>query len=181
MIEKNLDSFSSLKLNLGMADGLSIAASVVGITAAALQSVQFLSRTIENIKNVPDAVKSIKFDLQAVEPVLRHLDTALQRDGLQIDLSDEIKVAVENCARACTAFQTLLDHWMRHSMEEKTFWMDRWRLGLFGQDRIKTFKGQLSDCKDTLSMALSTASVYVSSPVEREHALVVSVQLAYAY
>ena len=33
-----------------MADGFSVAASVVGIATAAVQSVQFLSTTIENIK-----------------------------------------------------------------------------------------------------------------------------------
>ena len=81
-------------------NGLSVAASVVGIAATALQSVQFLSRTIDNIKDVPDAVKSIRVDLQAVEPVLRHLDTALQGDVSQIVLSDEVKFVVENCARA---------------------------------------------------------------------------------
>jgi small nuclear ribonucleoprotein (snRNP)-like protein len=53
---------------------------------------------------------------------------------------------------------------MRHSTEEKTFWMDRWRVDLFGQDRIKTFKGQLNDCKSTLNVVLSTATMYVSSP-----------------
>jgi hypothetical protein len=164
-----------------MADGLSVAASVVGIAATALQSVQFLSKTIDNIKDVPEAVKSIRADLQAVEPVLRHLDTALRGDVSQIVLSDEIKFAVENCGRACTSFQTLLDHWMRHSIEEKTFWMDRWRLGLFGQDRIKTFKGQLNDYKGTLSVALSAASVYVSSPMEWKYPVVVLVRLAYAH
>lgn len=146
-----------------MTDGLSVAASIVGIATTAIQSVQFLSKTIDNIKDVPDTVKNIKVELQAVEPVLRHLNTALQGDDSQILLSDEIKSAVENCDRACTAFQKLLDHWMRHSTGDKTFWMDRWRVGLFGQDRIKTFKGQLNDSKGTLSVALSTASVYVSS------------------
>jgi hypothetical protein len=146
-----------------MADPLSVAASVVGIATAALQSVQFLSKTIDNVKDVPDAIKSIRVDLQAVEPILRNLHTALQGDDTQIVLSDQIKPAVENCNRACTTFQSLLDHWMRHSTEEKTFWMDRWRVGLFGQDRITTFKGQLNDCKGTLSVALSTATVYVSS------------------
>src|SRR5579859_7735789 len=102
--------------------------------ATALQIVQFLSRTIDNIKDVPDTFKSIRIDLQAVEPVLCHLDIALQGDVSQVVLSDKLKFAVENCARACTAFQTLLGHWMRHSTEEKTFWMDRWRLGLFGQN-----------------------------------------------
>lgn len=149
-----------------MAEGFSVAASAIGITTLAIKSVQFLLNTIDNIKNVPDAVSNIKSDLQAVEPVLRHLGTALQGDNSHIVLTDEIKCAVENCARACTAFQELLNHWMRHSREGKTSWMDRWRVSLFGQQKIKTFKGQLSDCKSTLNMALSTASMYVYHPIQ---------------
>jgi hypothetical protein len=45
-------SFSIPKIILVMADGLSVAASVVGIAATALQSVQILSRTIDNIMDV---------------------------------------------------------------------------------------------------------------------------------
>lgn len=147
-----------------MAEGLGVAASAINVAAAAIQSVQFLLRTIDNIKDVPDAVKNIKADLQAVEPVLRQLDTALQGGDSQILLCDEIRSTVGNCDRACTAFRKLLDHWMRHSTGDKTFWMDRWRVGLFGQERIKTFKGQLDDCKSTLNVALSTASMYVLPP-----------------
>ena len=142
-----------------MADPLSVTASVVGITTAALQSVQFLAKTIGDIKDVPDIVKSIRADLQAIEPVLRNLNKALQGDDSQIVLSDQIKPAVENYDRACTTFKSLLDHWTRHS-KERTFWIDRWRVGLFGQERIRSFKAQLSDYKGTLSVALSTATMY---------------------
>ena len=45
-----------------MADPLSVTASVVGITTAALQSVQFLAKTIDTIKDVPDTIKSIRAD-----------------------------------------------------------------------------------------------------------------------
>ena len=149
-----------------MADGLGAAASVVGIVAAAVQSVQFLSATIDNIKDAPDTIRNINLDLRAVEPVLRKLDTASQSDGLQIVLNAEVKSAVENCNRACTDFKMLLSGWMKHSTEEKIFWADRWRVGLFGQERIKTFKAQLSDCKSTLNVALQTAHMYVCPPIE---------------
>jgi hypothetical protein len=142
-----------------MADPLSIAASVVGLATAALQTVQFLSKTIDNIRDAPDTIKNVRIDLQAIEPVLRNLSTALQGNDKEILTSDQIKPAVENCERACTAFQSMLDHWMRHSTKDKTFWVDRWRVGLFGQERIKTFKGQLNDCKGTLTVALSTTTV----------------------
>ena len=145
-----------------MADGLSVAASVVGIATAAIQTVQFLSTTIDNIKDAPETIRNIKLDLQAVELALRNLDMAYKGDESRTILSAEVKTAVDNCTRTCTAFQTLLSHWMRHSTEDKTFWMDRWRVGLVGQERIKTFTGQLNDCKSTLTVALSTTTMYVS-------------------
>jgi hypothetical protein len=144
-----------------MMDPLSITASVVGITTAALQSAQFLAKTIENVRDAPSTVTDISADLRAVETVLQKLDNAPQGDSSQTILSDHIRHAVENCDRACVTFQSQVEHWMRHSTEEKTFWMDRWRIGLFGQERIKTFKGQLSDCKGTLSVALSTAIMFL--------------------
>jgi hypothetical protein len=144
-----------------MTDALSIIASIVGITTAALQSAQFLAKTIDNVKDAPGTVKDISADLRAVEPVLQSLNKALQDDPSQIMLSDQIKTAVENCDRACKAFQSQVEHWLKHSAEDKIFWIDRWKIGLFGQERIKTFKGQLSDCKGTLNIALSTATMSV--------------------
>jgi len=142
-------------------DPLSIAASVVGITTAALQGVQFLAKTIDNVRDAPSTVKDISSDLRAIEPVLQNLNRALQGDSSQIILSDQIKPAVENCDRACMAFQSQIERWMKHSKEDKIFWVYSWKIGLFGQERIKAFKGQLSDCKGTLSIALSTATMFV--------------------
>lgn len=51
-------------------DPLSITASVVGITTAALQSAEFLTKTINNIEDAPDTIKGISANLRAVEPVL---------------------------------------------------------------------------------------------------------------
>lgn len=39
------------------------------------------------------------------------------------------------------------------------FWKDKWKVGLFGLERIKTFRAQLGDCKATLSVALSTMTM----------------------
>ena len=141
-----------------MADRLSVVAPVAGISTAAIQSVQFLSATIDNIKDAPTTIRNIVVDLQAVEPALRNLETACRNDA-HIVLSAEIKSAVENCNEACSDFQTLLTDWMKHSAEDKMFWADRWRVGLFGQERIKVFKGRLSDCKSTLNVARSTATM----------------------
>ncbi|KAG4435557.1 hypothetical protein IFR05_008968 [Cadophora sp. M221] len=140
-------------------DPLSITASVVGITTAALQSAQFLVKTIDNIKDAPSTIKDLSADLRVVESVLRELNANVQDDSLQIIRSSQIGPAVENCDRACKAFQLQVERWMKHSKEDKIFWISRWKIGLFGPDRIKTFKGQLNDCKSTLNIALTTANL----------------------
>jgi hypothetical protein len=143
-------------------DPLSITASIVGITVAALQSTQFLTKTIDNIRGAPATVTSISTDLRAIQPTLQSLARALQDNSSPITLGEQIKHAVENCDIACRAFRTQVEHWTKRSTEDKMFWMVRWKVGLFGLERIKTFREQLGDCKITLTVALSTATTYVS-------------------
>ncbi|KAF2022976.1 hypothetical protein EK21DRAFT_105536 [Setomelanomma holmii] len=135
-------------------DPLSITASIVGITMAALQSTQFLTKTIDNIRGAPATVTSISTDLRAVQPTLQSLARASQDSSSPIILGEQIKHAVENCDIACRAFQTQM------------FWMVRWKVGLFGLERIKTFREQLGDCKSTLTVALSTATTLTMSRQE---------------
>jgi Fungal N-terminal domain of STAND proteins len=75
-----------------MADPLSIAAAVTGITVAAIKSAQKLLQFIEAIQEAPVAIANIREDLQAVDAILRSLNKALQ--GPQ--LSDELKTSIEN-------------------------------------------------------------------------------------
>jgi len=142
-------------------DPLSITASVVGITTAALQSAQFLVKTINNVKDVPYTIKEISIDLRAVESVLQDLNAKAQDGSLQIIQISQIGPAVESCDRACKAFQSQIERWIKNSKEDKIFWISRWKIGLFGPDRIKTFKVQLNDCKGTLNIALTTATLFV--------------------
>lgn len=142
---------------------LSVTASVVGITTAALQSVQSLATAIENIKGAPETVQSTSADLQAVQLVLRDLDTALRDNPSQLISSSAVDSAVKNCNGACESFQSKLQQWTKHSTEEKTVWRDRLNIALFQQSRIKAFTDQLNGCKSTLSIALSTEKRYLSS------------------
>ena len=145
-----------------MAGPLSITASVIGITTAAIGSVKFIYTTIGDIKDVPTALGNIRSDLQAVEPVLLMLRTELESEDSQVLLVDNIKGAVENCNLACSVFKDRLDHWMKHAIKYKAFWAewtDRARVGIFEQGTIKVFKGRLNHCKSTLNVALNISSV----------------------
>ena len=145
-----------------MTDPLSMTASVISITTAAIGGVKFLYTTIGDIKDVPTGLGNIRSDLQAVEPVLHKLRTELESEEFQMLLIDDIKSAVENCNSACSTFKKRLDHWMKHATKYKAFWAewtDRVRVGIFEQGTINAFKGRLNDCKSTLIVALNTSSV----------------------
>ena len=145
-----------------MIDPLSITASVVGITTAAIGSVKFLHTTIGDVKDVPTALGNIRSDLEAVEPVLQKLRAELESEDSQVLLIDDIKGAVENCNSACSTFKNRLDHWIRHATKHKAFWAEwnyRVRIGIFEQGTINAFKGRLNDCKNTLIVSLSTSAV----------------------
>jgi hypothetical protein len=150
-----------------MADPLSIAANVVGITAFALQRVQQLTAFIESIRDAPERITGIKEDLKAVESVLSSLGTTLQNKDLpaeilgSLDQNVNIKVAVENCSKECARFQATLAHWMRHSTETKTFWWDRVRAGYFGEKSTEAFLRRLGASKATVNVALGSAILYV--------------------
>ncbi|KAH7012575.1 uncharacterized protein B0I36DRAFT_256336 [Microdochium trichocladiopsis] len=146
-------------------DGVSAAASVVGVLTAALQSAQALSKMIDDIKGVPSEIAAIHRDLEAVTSVLHRLEPYLRdgdgssQDGPAMSSMPDIALAVNNCRTSCDQFQALLKRWLRHSTEDKMFWVDRWRIGLFGQSRTKAFQARLFGYKGTLALALQTDTV----------------------
>ncbi|KAG7101000.1 hypothetical protein HYQ45_004379 [Verticillium longisporum] len=148
-------------------DGLSTAASAVGIVVAAVQSVQILVRTIEDIKDAPREVQAIRRDLETLASIFAQLDRFLQdNDRQQTDNAptSTMWTATDNCRIACDDFQGLLKHWLRHSTQTHMFWTDRWRIGLFGVSRTKAFRERLSDYKDTLCLSLQTANLLRQMP-----------------
>ncbi len=93
-----------------MTDLLSITASVVAITTAAIGSVKFLYTIIGDIKDIPTTLGNIRSDLGAIEPVLQKVYIELESEDSQVLLIDDIKGAVKNCNSACFIFQKSLDY-----------------------------------------------------------------------
>ncbi|GAD98457.1 hypothetical protein TSTA_125090 [Paecilomyces variotii No. 5] len=139
-----------------MTHSLSVAA-MLGTATAALQQVELLYTTIDTIKSAPDFLRDLKLDIHATKYVLHNLITTCPCDSSQIISSAEVNAAVENCCRICTNFHALFTRWKKQALEEDTFWVDRWRVSLSGQERIMAFQAQLNLCRDTLAVALSTA------------------------
>ncbi len=105
-----------------MTDLLSITASVVAITTAAIGSVKFLYTTISDIKDILTTLGNIKSDLGAIEPVLQKVYIKLESEDSQVFLIDNIKGVIENCNSACSIFQKSLDYWIRYAIKHQAFW-----------------------------------------------------------
>lgn len=140
-----------------MAEAIALAASVAGLVTITVQSIDLLATAIGNIRQAPDAIRSIDTELQALRPILDELDKALKKDASLI-LGDEIKVALANCDRVCTKFSVKLAHWTRHSADQDTSKRDKWTIGLLKQGRMETIRSQLRNCRETLGTTLQTAT-----------------------
>ena len=148
-----------------MSDPLSVTASVVGITAAALHTIHVLVEDIDNVKGAPKAIADIRSDLTTVEGSLTSLHQVLDDpnalpDSLKTQLGTRnIENAVRGCDKACSEFREPLRSWTKHSTGDKMSKRDRLKIGLLKQGKIKAFTQQLASCKATVSMGLDTANL----------------------
>lgn len=140
-----------------MAEAIGLAASVAGLITAAVQSADLLATAIGNIRDAPDAIRSIDDELKALRPVLGELDKTLQNDSSVI-LGNEINVVLANGDRVCTKLGDKLAHWTRHSTDQDTSKRDRWSIGLLKQGSMETIRAQLRNSRETLGTTLQTAT-----------------------
>ncbi|KAK7414921.1 hypothetical protein QQX98_006246 [Neonectria punicea] len=138
-------------------------ASAVSIVAVVSQGIGLLHSTIERIHDAPEAIRSIRVDLKALDPVLAQLDTALKGDSPDVLRAESVIPVLQNCNQACNEFNNALDRWTRHSTEDQMSRGDRWRIGLLHQRKIDSLTTELSTCKDSLNTALTAANYFHST------------------
>jgi hypothetical protein len=144
-----------------MADPLTVAASVVGITVPALHGTRLLLDDLHRIKDAPEAVKNLKEDILSVDMALNSLQAVEDREweSLGGTIVVESKAAITTCVRACDVFRADLQRWTRHSEDGKLSWQDRANVGFFKQRRIKSVSEQLQSCKITINSVVSIATL----------------------
>lgn len=141
-----------------MADPLSLTTSVIAILGTALQSVQFLYKTIQDVKSLPETLKATENDLRVLESVLQGMQRLVHENNFSdIILRPEVIAAARNCQETCTSFHKILNHWTRRSKEDQMFWRDKWRIVLFGEKTLEAFKAQVHTNKSTLTFAMTTS------------------------
>jgi hypothetical protein len=144
-----------------MADPLSITASVVGITVPALHGIRLLLEDLQQLEEAPKTVKRLLEDVQSVDTSLSLLRGVEDRewDLLGASVVEESKTTISNCTQACSLFRTNLQHWTRHSEGGKLAWQDRTSVGFFKQGQIKAMSEQLQNCKFSINLVVSIATL----------------------
>jgi hypothetical protein len=144
-----------------MADPLSIAASVVGITVPALHGTRLLLDDLEKLKDAPKTVKRLADDVHSVDAALKLLQNVKDREweSLGTSVAEQSKTTISSCTQACDLFRTDLKRWTRHSEDGKLAWQDRANVGFFKQGQIKAMSEQLQNCKITINTLVSIATL----------------------
>lgn len=78
---------------------------------------------------------------------------------LGADLAKLLRTTICNCKQACDIFRTDLQRWTRHSEDGKLALKDCANVGFFKQVQIKAMSEQVSNCRLTITSAVSIANL----------------------
>jgi hypothetical protein len=145
-------------------DPLSMTASVIAVAGFAWTSSKALYDVVDGLVDAPQAIDNIKNDLVAVQAVLKSLTQVL--DDKQSTTLDPvlrqigIDVALRGCSAVCDDFTATIAKYTTHSTETKFSKRDRLMV-TFRKSKITTFTERLHICKETINLALTSATLCV--------------------
>jgi hypothetical protein len=147
-----------------MADPLSIAASVVGVTVPALEATRLLLDVLSEIKDAPKTITRLSDEVRDVDGTLNLLQGVGDREWLLLGttVADHSKTTITSSKEACTHFRGKLQQWTKHSDDGKLAWRDRANVGIFKKNQIKATSEQLQNCKLSINNVISIATLYFS-------------------
>ncbi|KAJ9155745.1 hypothetical protein NKR23_g2027 [Pleurostoma richardsiae] len=143
-------------------DPLSIAAGVVGVVVPALQCVQRLVDDLKKITDAPETIATLRGDVLVISQTLASFQAvpAAQWETLGESVAIQARSAITSCSASCERFQLTLGRWTRGSPDGRLLWQGRIAVGVFQQGLIRSISEQLQNCKTTLSLVASTATLY---------------------
>lgn len=146
-------------------DPLSITAGGIGITQFAISSIVQLHDTINDLAEAEEVAQDIVSTLEGIQRPLAALEKLSISDPLvyitaKADLEKTgIVEAVNNCGRACTDFVDNLKRWTKHSTRTKLSLRDRFSVGVWNKEKIRTFRMQVQSCQDTVQFAIASTQL----------------------
>jgi hypothetical protein len=148
-----------------MADPLSIAASIVGVTVPALEGTRLLIDILNEIKDAPKTITRLSDDVRSVDVALNLLNGVEEREWLLLDttVAEQSKTTITNYKKACDNFRTKLQQWTKHSDDGRLSWQDRANVGFLKKAQIKAMSEQLQNCKLSINTVVSIATLYAAN------------------
>ncbi|KAK6428160.1 hypothetical protein LTR95_015700 [Oleoguttula sp. CCFEE 5521] len=147
-----------------MAEGLGIAAAVVGIAGAALQVSKSLYEDLHAISNAPKTLRALEADISTLTASVEGLQSIQgpewQKLGTQA--ADNTKSVLQQCQTACATFRSDLARWTRHSPANQLAPRDRVVLGFYRQKEIASVSQQVQNWKLSFTSIVGLAAVQSS-------------------
>jgi hypothetical protein len=161
-----------------MTDPLSIIAGVIGITAAAITSSKAFFELVNDIKGVPEEIRSVSRDVHAFYSIIFSLNVTLKEDDVKYVISgDEAMVEMtrnlagplDNCRAVLGELMVKIQKGFKPGSEGKGSRMSsinvKWTL--FTKSEIRDLQLRLEATKSTLGSALDAVTTYVTLPTSR--------------
>lgn len=146
-------------------DPFSITMGALGISETGLAAIKTLREATHGVMHASQEFREIRMVLGQTETSLNHLR------GLEIgdrETSEACKAAlkesgmveaVNNCGKACEAFNERLQQWTRHSTKDEMSKRDQLSIGFWNKDSIAVFKTNVETCQQLVEFAVSTAQL----------------------
>ncbi len=138
-----------------MADPLSIAASVVAVVTAAIQSTKALSATVKRYKDRDKTLARLQDELEDLTTVLTSLEEAANFDK---PVSALLKGPVDRCGQVCREFEGAMEQFAGKAKTGRRDWVKM----EFMRGNIHDFMDTLASYKSTIMVGLGTITMLVT-------------------
>lgn len=148
----NKESVLFLQRASKMGDPLSIAASLLTVTTAAVQSAKSLYDTVKRFKGRDQTLRRLLDELEALTSILDSLAEVVNTEQFMLRL---LKGPIERCGQVCREFEQSMEAF---SAKSKMGFRD-WTKMEFMRGGINEFINRIADYKSTISVGLGTITV----------------------
>ncbi|KAK8037374.1 hypothetical protein PG991_000720 [Apiospora marii] len=149
-------------------DPLSVTASIIAVAGLATQSAKAATKVINGLQEAPQVIAHSKFLLAGTEnslsTLVRVLDPSYSNGSAHMGsiLSDiRLQRALDTTRDLCDDFTKAISGYTVHSTELSLSKRDRIKVNLH-EGQIARFNRQLSGCQDTITVAVTAATLIVS-------------------
>ncbi|KAG4275401.1 hypothetical protein FPRO04_14387 [Fusarium proliferatum] len=148
-----------------MADGLSVASSVVALVAFAFKTSTTLYTTIRGFQSQDKNARALKNELADVRGVLQSLAETVDNNG-DLDFG-ALKLPLLRCGKTCEEYGDLIARCTKHSSSSRPGLRD-WISQQYLKGDITDIREMLAGYKSTINIALASANMRVITSITPE-------------